>query len=119
MVVPKVSSIIRAAGVIICALLIASPACTPVPSNSPGDEEADTQDEDQTLEGELSALDLIKDPLATEILTYMAGPKTIDERGASGSNIDYENGTAKWVTRFDVADQRHCWQAVARGLAEE
>ncbi|MFH1314548.1 MAG: hypothetical protein ABIJ00_15180 [Candidatus Eisenbacteria bacterium] len=67
----------------------------------------------------LSPVEIIKDPLATTVLGYMATPRMIAESGASGTNVAYESGQPGQVTRFDVADQRHCWQATARGIAED
>jgi hypothetical protein len=64
-----------------------------------------------------SVLEIIKDPLAMTVLSDMVSPGTIAANGASGSNIDYERGEPD--SRFDVADQRHCWQAIARGVAED
>jgi hypothetical protein len=62
-------------------------------------------------------LEIINDPMAVAVLADMVSPGTIAPNGASGSNIDYERGEPG--SRFDVADQRHCWQAVARGVAED
>lgn len=64
-------------------------------------------------------VEVLKDRSVAKLLTFMVNPGTIDARGASGTNIDFERGEAKWVNRFDAADQRHCWQAVARGIAED
>jgi hypothetical protein len=66
-----------------------------------------------------SVVEIIKDPLATTVLGHMANPRTIAESGASGTNVAYESGEPGPLTRFDVADQRHCWQATARGIAED
>jgi hypothetical protein len=109
------------AAVAVCIFLGMLLACDQAPQGADPDQDADGGGDDNGSGEEvtLSAVEIIKDPLATTILGYMATPRTIAENGASGTNVAYETGQPGAVTRFDVADQRHCWQATARGIAED
>jgi hypothetical protein len=98
------------AAVMACILLCLLLACSQTPLG-------EDQNTDRNREVTLSVLEIIKDSLATTVLGDMATPGTIAESGASGSNIEYESGEPG--SRFDVSDQRHCWQATARGISED
>ena len=109
------------AAVMTCVLICLSPACNQAPlgKNAENDTGDGTDGPGDGGGARPSPVTIIKDDLATTVLGYMAGPKTIAESGASGTNIAFESGQPGALNRFDVADQRHCWQAVARGIAED
>ncbi len=111
------------AAMLTCILLGVFPACNQTPPGKDANHKTgDGVDDPGNGNGgdvARSVVEIVKDPLAKTVLGYMANPRTIAESGASGTNVAYESGQPGPLTRFDVADQRHCWQATARGIAED